>query len=46
MINKLSSEGGGGGGGGGGGADPGFLKRGLICIKVLGLTLLILSIFS
>ena len=28
------------------GADPGFLERGFICIKVWGLALLILSHFS
>ena len=28
------------------GADPGFLKRGFICIKVWGFSLLILSNFS
>ena len=28
------------------GADPGYLERGFICIKVLGFALLILSIFS
>ena len=28
------------------GADPGFLERGFICIKVLGFALLILSHFS
>ena len=41
--------GGGGGGDGGGGlgvADPGFLERGFICIKVWGITFLILSNFS
>ena len=27
------------------GADPGFLERGFMCIKVLGLALLILSHF-
>ena len=44
----------GGGGGGAGpflarsltGADPGFLERGLICIKVWGFALLILCHFS
>ena len=28
------------------GADPGFLEKGFICIKVWGFALLILSIFS
>ena len=28
------------------GADPGFLEKGFICIKVWGFALLILSLFS
>ena len=31
---------------GGAGADPGFLERGFICIKVYGFAMLILSHFS